>query len=416
MNDLTIGSSVKLIVLKHLDMGKKCPSITAEFTRPIYRLTGMTDPAPAQSPRIQHPLRALYQWAATQGFLGHDPHDLLNSPLLSNVTSAPTRLVALQVGRRSPINLHTLLRVPKAENPKALALFIMGLLRAHEAVSPDWNKEAEKLSERLLASQHANGGWGYAFPWQSRTHFLPANTPNIVTTSFVGSALVELNEQITSPKWLEAIRRTANYIVSLKTENPTFGYAENDPQIVFNASLLGAEFLLKARTMLSNPEHVELARAAAEFVADHQRADGGWDYGMEPSQKWEDSFHTGFAIVSMKHMADILGDTQLAEAAQRGFEYYKKTFLEPDFAIRYFPVKRYPIDAHALGQAMVTFEAFGEKDIAHRIADWSIENMRSPKGYFYYQRHRLFTNKIPYMRWSNAWMFLGLSSVRSTEL
>ena len=35
--------------------------------------------------------------------------------------------------------------------------------------------------------------------------------------------------------------------------------------------------------------------------------------------------------------------------------------------------------------------------------------MRSPHGYFYYQRHRLFTNRIPYIRWSNAWIFRGLS-------
>ena len=373
----------------------------------------MTDLAPAQSLRIQHALRALYHWATAQDFLGHDPHDLLNSPLLSNVKSAPMRLIALQVGRRSAINLHTILRVPKTENAKALALFIMGLLRAREAVSPNWKGEAEKLCERLLDSQNKNGGWGYAFPWQSRTHFLPANTPNIVTTSFTGTALVELYEHSPSPIFLDAIHRAANYITSLKTESSAFGYAENDPQIVFNASLLGAEFLWKAGKLLSNAEYIELAKLTANFVSDHQRKDGGWYYGLEPSQKWEDSFHTGFVVVSMKHIAETISDKRLAESAHRGFEYYKKTFLEPDFAIRYFPGKRYPIDAHALGQAMVTFETFGDRETAQRIAEWSINNMRSTKGYFYYQKHRLFTNKIPYMRWSNAWMLLGLSSVTS---
>ena len=326
------------------------------------------------------------------------------------------RLIALQIGRRSAINLHAILRVPKTENAKALALFIMGLLRAREAISPDWKGEAEKLCERLLYSQNKNGGWGYAFPWQSQTHFLPANTPNIVTTSFTGTALVELYEHSPSPKLLDAIHRAAHYILSLKTEFPAFGYAENDPQIVFNASILGAEFLLKAGKLLSNSEYIALSRAAAEFVADHQRKDGGWDYGLEKSQHWTDSFHTGFVIIPMKHIADTIGDKPLAESAQHGFEYYKKTFLEPDFAIRYFPGKRYPIDAHAMGQAMVTFETFGDRETAQRIAEWWINNMRSPKGYFYYQKHRLFTNKIPYMRWSNAWMLLGLSSVLSTEL
>ena len=360
---------------------------------------------------IQKPLRELYDWASRQDFLGHDPHDLLTSPLLRRVKNSLLRLAAVQLGRRAPINLHTLLRVPQAENPKALALFIMGLLRAREKASPNWIIEAEKLGERLLQSQNENGGWGYAFPWQSRTHFLPAKTPNIVTTSFAGSALIELQKLFPSQKLLDAIHLATNYIVSLKTEKFAFGYAENDPQIVFNASLLGSEFLLKVGTLLSNAEYNELAQRATAFVTNHQRADGGWDYGLERSQHWTDSFHTGFVIVSMKSIADMIGDSRLAEVAQRGFDYYRKTFLQSDFAICYFPDKRYPIDAHALGQAMVTFETFGDHETASKIAEWSLENMRSPQGYFYYQQHRLFTSKIPYLRWSNAWMFLGLSSL-----
>ncbi len=389
----------------------------------------MIDPASTTSPHIQPALRALYRWAETQDFTGHDPHDLLTSPMLRGWKNPFARLVAVQLGRRSPVNLHTLLRVPRAENPKALALFIMGLLDARDMASPNWKEDSAKLAERLIDSQRENGGWGYAFPWQSRTHFLPANTPNIVTTSFVGNALIALHEYFPSQKWLDAIHRATNYIISLKTESPAFGYAENDVQIVFNASLLGAEFLLKAANVLKtkialiHPEidssfisHLSsLSKGAADFVVGHQRKDGGWNYGMEPSQKWEDSFHTGFVIVSMKHIAGATGDNRLAESAHRGFEYYKKTFLEPDGAIRYFPSKRFPIDAHALGQAMVTFETFGDHEIAQRIEEWSLDNMRSSKGYFYYQRHRLFTNKIPYLRWSNAWMFLGLSIVTSNE-
>ncbi len=378
----------------------------------------MTDHAPRQiqqNPRIQEALRTLYRWANDRDFLGHDPHDLLNAPLLQHVHNPTARLIALQLGRRSVINLHTLLSVPHAENPKALALFMMGLLRAREQITPDWKVDAAKIGDRLLNSQHANGGWGYAFPWQSRTHFLPANTPNIVTTSFVGTALLELQKHSASPRLLDAIHRTAQYIESLETGSSAFGYAENDPQIVFNASLLGAEFLLKVGLLFANPQYVEQARLAAEFVADHQRADGGWDYGLEPSQHWTDSFHTGFVLLSMKSIADTIGDGRLKTSTQRGFEYYRTAFLEPDFSIRYFPGKRYPIDSHALGQAMVTFETFGDHETVSRIAEFALHNMRSPQGYFYYQKHQLFTNKIPYMRWSNAWMFLGLSSVLSSE-
>jgi len=365
-------------------------------------------------------LRELFDWASARGFAGHDPHDLLSSPILSKIQNPPARLVALQIGRRSHFDLHTLFNVPKNENAKALALFLSGLLRAKSSATPNWEEQANLFGERLVSLMCDGGGWGYPFPWQSRTHFLPANTPNIVTTSFAGTSLIELYKVAPSHELREAIQQSAAYIESLQVLNSklntlnsasAFGYAANDPQIVFNASLLGAEFLLKAGKLLSNSEYIQLARQAAWFVASNQQTDGGWKYGLEASQTWIDSFHTGFVIVSMKSIADTLGDERLAESARKGFEYYKANFVEPDYAIRYFPHSRYPIDSHALGQAMVTFCEFGDRETAQKIADWTIKNIRSPKGYFYYQRHRLFTNKIAYMRWSNAWIFRGLSSV-----
>ncbi len=35
--------------------------------------------------------------------------------------------------------------------------------------------------------------------------------------------------------------------------------------------------------------------------------------------------------------------------------------------------------------------------------------MQSPEGYFYYQKRKYLTNKISYMRWSQAWIFYGLT-------
>ncbi|HEY3875687.1 MAG TPA: hypothetical protein VGM92_09435 [Candidatus Kapabacteria bacterium] len=354
----------------------------------------------------------LYAWAKAQNFEGHDPHDLLTSPFLRRVRNPMARLIALQIGRRSAVNLHKMLRVPKLENPKALALFIPGMLRAKDGVTHDWLSEAEELGNRLLGSMNKNGGWGYQFPWQSRTHFLPAGTPNIVTTSFAGNALIELYSYNSNAAIKEAIERSAKFVRSLQVPNThAFGYAANDPQIVFNASLLGAEFLANAAELLSNSEYLEIAWLAAQFVAEHQRNDGGWYYGLEPSQQWEDSFHTGFIVCSMRRIAELVKEESLLRSAERGFEYYENTFLEPDFAIDYFPHKRYPIDAHALGQAMLTFTAFDKPETARHIGEWSLKHLHSRQGYFYYQRHRLFTNRIPYLRWSNAWMFRGLTEV-----
>lgn len=361
----------------------------------------------------------VYEWARESGFAGHDPHDLLSAPILAEVRNPAVRLLSLQFGRRSPLDLRSLLKVPRAENPKALALFLTGLLCAKERVSVEWQQGSSALAERLIRSIQPAGGWGYPFPWQSRTHFLPPQKPNIVTTAFAGMALVDWQALGRTPDAIESIMRAADYMVTSiprrEKSGIAFGYAEGDPQIVFNASLLGAEFLARAGTLLGREEYIELAHRAAQFVAEQQKPDGSWPYGLEASQSWIDSFHSGFVVASLKAIAEATGDHALRDSALRGFDYYRKTFIEPDYAVRYFPHRRYPIDAHALGQAMVTLTAFGDHNAARGVAKWSCEHMLSTRGFFYYQQHRLFTNRIAYMRWSNAWMFRGLCEVLAHE-
>ena len=43
------------------------------------------------------------------------------------------------------------------------------------------------------------------------------------------------------------------------------------------------------------------------------------------------------------------------------------------------------------------------------MARWAIENMQSKDGFFHYRKGRFHTNKIPFMRWGQAWMMLALS-------
>ncbi len=79
----------------------------------------------------------------------------------------------------------------------------------------------------------------------------------------------------------------------------------------------------------------------------------------------------------------------------------------------------YPIDIHCSAQGIVTcikLKDYNERslDMAYRIAGWAIENMQDREGYFYYQKTRWHTNRIPYIRWSQAWMFYALSKLISS--
>ncbi len=81
-----------------------------------------------------------------------------------------------------------------------------------------------------------------------------------------------------------------------------------------------------------------------------------------------------------------------------------------------FIIRLYPIDIHAIAQSIMTlveFKAYDEDniDLANRIFTWSLKTMQSKTGYFFYQKKRFFINRIPYMRWSQAWMLLALSTL-----
>jgi hypothetical protein len=53
---------------------------------------------------------------------------------------------------------------------------------------------------------------------------------------------------------------------------------------------------------------------------------------------------------------------------------------------------------------------YENKELADKVLVWSFENMfNQKKGYFYYNKKRYFMIRIPYIRWTQAWMFLALS-------
>ncbi len=49
------------------------------------------------------------------------------------------------------------------------------------------------------------------------------------------------------------------------------------------------------------------------------------------------------------------------------------------------------------------------KILVGKVLRWTIDNMQSPNGYFYYQIKKGVSSKIPYMRWSQAFMFYAFS-------
>jgi hypothetical protein len=384
---------------------------------------------------IEAATRRLDHWVEAQGFRGWDPHDALRSPLLRDLTFGNRYLgiIWLQLLRRSPINLRPLLGVPKGYNPKGIGLFLGSYLRKWQCTGdPAHARRVAQFADWLW--QHRSVGysgacWGYNFDWPNRGFFAPAGTPTIVNTTSIVRELLLVHQAIATGEVpalgvdpLTIARSACDFLLGdLHRLEPVpdelcFSYTPLDRRYIHNASLLGASVLAEVGAATGEAHLGEIALAAARYSARRQQPDGSWRYGEGLADGWIDNFHTGFVLVCLKQLGDRLEAPELYEPVERGYRFWKTRFFEADGAPKYYPTKRYPIDAHSAAQAILTFLAFADRDTearcqAERIAGWAIEHLQDPAGFFHYQIHARYRIKIPYIRWSQAWMQRALNEL-----
>src|SRR5262249_30017720 len=104
----------------------------------------------------------------------------------------------------------------------------------------------------------------------------------------------------------------------------------------------------------------------------------------------------------------------LQSALQRGYDFWQERFFLANGWPKYFPERLYPADVHSAATAIVALvELRGRIPsamiLADKVAAWTIENLRDSSGLFYYQRRRFYRVRIPYLRWSEAWMMYALA-------
>jgi hypothetical protein len=190
---------------------------------------------------------------------------------------------------------------------------------------------------------------------------------------------------------------------------------------VHNANFLGAALLCRAFACSEQDKYLVPALKVTRYSAGRQRSDGSWDYGESSTQGWVDHFHTGFNLCALRDVARASGTGEFDRAIERGFDFYRQNFFTEDAAPKYFHNQAYPYDIHSAAQAMLTlidFKDFNAENVslANAVCQWTLNNLHDPEGYFHFQKHRYYTNKIPYMRWSQAWMLLALSVMLLEEL
>jgi rhamnogalacturonyl hydrolase YesR len=384
---------------------------------------------------VVHSFSKLQSYCETEDFKGWDPYDGLNSKIFRATGLQKwdlARLAWIQGFKRSPINFRKLLKVPKQHNAKGIGLFLNGYCNLYTLAERGEERfgtkeeilgQIKELADLLLTMQnkeYSGACWGYNFDWQARRLFLfPAHTPTVVATSFCVTALLNAFEITKNQAYLDTALSAGNFIMNdlNRTDYKSgflFSYSPlNGNNTVFNASLLGAKVLSQLYSYNKNKLYKETAELAVKAAVEAQNEDGSWVYGMLPVQSWIDSFHTGYNLDALQTYQDKTGDKQFNENIEKGFDYYIDNFFLEDGTPKYYHSKTYPIDIHCPGQLFVNLSVNGKfkenKELAQSVYSWVTKNMQSPKGYFYYQLKKGVSSKIPYMRWSNAFMFNALS-------
>ncbi len=373
-------------------------------------------------------LDRLIAYIEAADYAGYDPYDALNSPLIRRLgaRSKWVRIGATHLARRSPVNLRPLLGIRKGHNPKAIGLFLWGYTKLYALTQE--RRYLERVDyllgmlEQVRSKGYSGHCWGYNFDWQSWTFLRPKGTPTIVNTSFIGHALLDCYERTGRQKALDLALPIKDFILcdlhrTRLDGTFCFSYTPVDTEAVHNANLLGASILARL-TRYCDDERLSLAALASMgYSMRHQRDDGSWCYAETDLQSWIDSFHTGFNLQALRYILEAGLGAQYQAAYRRGVQYYATHFFLPDGTPKYYHDRTYPIDIHAPAQAICFFSREGEeyRDLTDTIAVWMLTNLYSGRGFFYFRKGRLFSNRIPYMRWSQAWAFHALTERLSTE-
>lgn len=374
---------------------------------------------------ILHVVETVTTFARHNNFAGYSKHDGLNSPILHALSfnNKWLRLIFIQAIMRFPINLRPLLLTKKSRNPKGIALFARGYLLLYQVTR---NEHYKALAEELLAwlmTNHSNNDkrfsgfcWGYNFIWQSPFFHAPKYFPNLTVSIFPGEAFLLGYKVLQEQQYLNYAVGVADYILNdllVLEETSTekcLGYVSAEVLTkVININSMAAAFLAKLYNSTHNEYYKGQAIKLVNFVVKHAIDGNRWTYTTDVTRSYIDNYHTGGIIDEILETMENLHYWEWKATLINATNYYQKQLFTKEGAPKNRDNQEYPYDIHGAAQGIITFSKMSRiipeyLGFAEKILGWTIKNLYSNKGYFYYQKTKWYTKKFTLMRWCNAWM------------
>jgi rhamnogalacturonyl hydrolase YesR len=368
-------------------------------------------------------IQRLTHWVESHNYQAYDPGDGNNS-FLHFLTFDIILLERFlqQAVYRAPFNLRPLLGIPPHTSTKGMGYLAWGFVKMHKLTGEAGYAEKARAALAWLiehkAPKYSHYCWGNDFLFSSRAGRIPKQEPTIVWSSLIGHAFLEAYEVFGDQKFLEVAESVCQWILSVPREKTPAGsclsYIAYAQSSIHNSSLLGAGLLARAAQLTKINGACEVAREAVLYTCSRQLPDGAWYYGEAPKNHWIDNFHTGYNLDNLKRYRDATGDRTFDENIRRGFDYFKRTFFEPNGRPKYYHNKALPIDIQAAAQAIDTLSFFAAEDsdalpLAQKVAHWTIDNMQAQDGHFYYRDLGWAVNRTPMLHWGQGTMFKALA-------
>lgn len=392
----------------------------------------MSSPHPDQQSPLQT-LQRLLHYAQSQNYAGYSKHDgLLSAPLQALLGwSRPTRLAAIQLVTRSPINLRPLLAIAHARNPKGIGLFATALLQHYRlSADPAHLTQAQELLQWLMDNRSPGFEdmcWGYHYPWQDVGFFAPAHFPNRVVSCWIGFAFALAWELTGSEQYLAVCKSVCRFLLNAPNriaDTPTelcLSYVP-DPRVnwaVMDVSALVARMLVLTATATGESALMNSAHRCMNWVVQRQTDYGAWYYTHPPkaSHITHDNYHSGIILDCLEEYQRRSGEQQWRAVYERGLEFYAHNLFLPNGAPRWMSTQSWPHDIHGAAQGIISFSRASRHyphyaPLAQRVLEWTMEHLYNhADGSFFYQKGRYLTKRFTLMRWCNGWMAVALSEL-----
>ena len=383
---------------------------------------------------INNSLDRAVNYLALNNYKGWDPYDGLTTNVSIIHRNYISRLLFFYFNKFSPVNLRKHFGIEKkifTQSHMFLGLALVELGKCSEAEY--FLKEI--IADSIHYEKEGCHCWdGLDIPIQMRKSYKKRGAPNVISSELAARFILKYLKSTGRNDYklrevLDSVKRYfCEYMLVSYKGKIHFKYYDVTPDeiFVFNANANICAFLAEYDNYNSSTENKTIVYDVLSSLVNYQEDDGYWNYNINLKtevQKKQVDFHQGFVLDSLLRVMNSYGkETFIENAYNNGLSfYYKKQFLPSGQGVYRYP-KKYPVNIHNQAQGIVTFTkaalaGYGDHfyEYAHTIARWTIKNMQDSDGHFYYMKCPFFTNKIPYIRWSDSMMVYSLSVLLACE-